>query len=211
MFNLVPEKIDRYIEGHYLETDKVLSEMEQYGMSRKFPLVGPQVGRLLFILTKLVKASRVLEIGSGYGYSAYWFAKALPASGKVVQTEYSKENSDQARDFFTRGGLLKKTELHTGDGLELIAKIGGPVDILFLDLDKKSYAAALEKDKPLLKTGGLVIADNTLWSGQAADPSIKDEDTEGIRRFNKKLFSDPDFFTTILPVRDGVAVGLRIH
>jgi len=205
---IVDREIDRYIEGRFTEPDAVLQEMERLGGVRNFPIVGPQVGRTLFILAKLVRAKRVFEMGSGFGYSAYWFARALPAGGKVHQTETSAENSKLARDFFARGGLQKKAEFLVGDGIKLIDQVSGKFDIIFLDLDKENYPAAYQKAKPRLRKGGLLLADNVLWFGKILEDR-DDPETLGIKEFTRLLFRDPDYFATILPIRDGIGVGLR--
>lgn len=209
MIEIVSKAIDQYIEGQYQEDDSILREMQAWGEERDFPLVGPQVGRLLFILTKLLKAERVLEMGSGYGYSAYWSAKALPTDGKVIQTEFSQANSKKAREFFKRGGLSDKAEFFVGDALKLVDEISGNFDIIFLDLNKEQYPAAFKKAKSRLKAGGLLLADNTLWFGRVIEDD-KDPTTQGIREFTQLLFGDKDFFATILPVRDGVALGYKL-
>ena len=207
-FAVVSPKIDRYLEGLLAEKDPVLREMEKLGRSRDFPIVGPQVGRVLYILAKLTGAKRVFEMGSGFGYSAYWFAKAMPAGGRVYQTEGSEQNSRQAQDFFRQGGLSKKTEFLVGDALQLIDRVKGPLDIVFIDMDKENYPAAFKKAKKRIRKGGLILADNTLWFGKVLEGPC-DPQTKGILEFTRLLFNDPDFFATILPIRDGVAVGYR--
>ncbi len=206
---IIHEAINRYIEEQYHDQDPVLREMQVYGEKRDFPLVGPQVGRLFFILTRLLKPKRIFEMGSGYGYSAYWFAKALPEGGTVYQTEYSEENSLKAREFFKKGGLTRKTEFLVGDALNLIDGVSGQFDIIFIDMDKKNYPAAFQKAKERLSPGGLFMADNTLWFGKVLDPH-PDEDTRGILKFTDLLFKDPDFLATIAPIRDGVAIGYKL-
>jgi predicted O-methyltransferase YrrM len=206
---IVAREIDRYIEGLYSESDPVLQEMERYGHARNFPLVGPQVGRVLFMFTKLLGAKRIFEMGSGFGYSAYWFAKALARGGKVYQTETSDENSKLAQEFFKKSGLGGKSEFLVGDGTQWIDKIGGEFDIIFMDMNKYQYPAGFQKAKARLKKGGLLLADNVLWFGQVLEES-DDPDTLGIKEFTRLLFHDPDFFATILPIRDGVGVGYRL-
>lgn len=208
MMEIVDREIDRYIESWFTEPDAVLQEMERLGRVRNFPIVGPQVGRTLFILAKLARAKRVFEMGSGFGYSAYWFARALPRGGKVYQTETSSENSNLAREFFTRGGLRKKAEFLVGDGIELIDRVSGKFDIIFLDLDKENYPSAYHKVKPRLRKGGLLLADNVLWFGKVLEDH-DDPETLGIKEFTRLLFCDPDYFATVLPIRDGIGVGMR--
>ena len=209
MLSLIPENLNRYIEKQYQEKDGVLSEMESYGEKLHFPFVGPQVGHLLFILTQLLKPKRIFEMGSGYGYSAYWFAKALPPGGKVYQTDDSQKNSSKSLEFFQKGGLLSKTEFLVGDALTLFDQMEGDFDIIFIDMDKKSYPEGFLKAKRRLRKGGLLIADNTLWSGKVLDKN-PDQDTQGILKFTQLLFNDPGFFSTLVPIRDGVALGYKL-
>lgn len=205
---LILRNVNKYIEGRYSQADPVLEEMGRLGAARDFPIVGPQVGRVLFILAKLARAKRIFEMGSGFGYSAYWFAKALAPGGKVYQTEMSAENSKLSREFFKRAGLEKKSEFLVGDGLKWIDEIGGAFDIIFIDIDKENYPAAFQKAKPRLKKGGLLLADNLLWFGKVLENN-RDPETLGIKEFTRLLFEDKDLFATILPIRDGVGVGYK--
>lgn len=205
---ITAREIERYIEGLPVEQDPVREEMERLGRARNFPIVGPQVGRVLFILAKLVGAKRVFEMGSGFGYSAYWFAWALPAGGKVYQTEGSLQNSKLAREFFKQAGLEKKSEFLVGDGLKLIDQVKGTFDIVFIDINKENYPAAYQKARRRLRKGGLLLADNLLWFGKVLEETDEPE-TLGIKEFTRLLFRDPDFFATILPIRDGVGVGYK--
>lgn len=207
-FVAVRPEIDRYLDNWTREKDPILQEMERRGNALDFPIVGPQVGRLLFLLTKGVGAKRIFEMGSGFGYSAYWFAKALPAGGRVYQTEGSKENSEMAKDFFIRGGLSKKSEFLVGDALQGIDRTKGLFDIIFIDIDKEKYPAAFQKAKGRIRKGGLLLADNLLWFGKVLEKRT-DPQTKGIQEFTRLLFGDPDFFATILPIRDGVGIGYR--
>ncbi len=205
---IIAATINDYIEHQVAEKDPVLIEMQAYGEKRNFPYVGPQVGRLLLILTKLLGPKKIFEVGSGFGYSAYWFAKALPAGGKVIQTEFEKAHSEKAREFFKRAGLLEKSDFLVGDGLSLLKQTPGGLDIVFLDLEKEKYPEAFRLAKGRLCKGGLLIADNTLWFGRVIEKS-KDPATVGIQEFNKLLFSDPEFFSTLVPIRDGLAIGIK--
>ncbi len=201
-------EIERYIEGLFVDPDPVLQEIERLGKVKKFPIVGPQVGRVLYLLAKLAGAKNIFEMGSGFGYSAYWFARALPAGGKVYQTEGSPENSKLARDFFKRAGLEKKAEFLVGDGVKLIDQVKGTFDIIFIDIDKENYPAAFKKAAPRLRKGGLLIADNLLWFGKVLEDTDEPE-TLGIKEFTRLLFRDSEFFATVLPIRDGVGVGYK--
>jgi caffeoyl-CoA O-methyltransferase len=133
----------------------------------------------------------------------------MGSAGRVVLTEGKPENVDAARGYFDRAGLLDRAVFETGNGLEAIERYPGPFDIVFLDLDKHDYPAALARALPRLRKGGLLIADNTLWSGKAARPA-EDDATRGIQEFNRRVMASPDLVATILPLRDGVLVAVRL-
>ena len=208
MLPIIHQAIEQYLDKYSIEEDPVLTEMQAYGESIEFPLIGPQVGRLLYILASTLKAKRILEMGSGFGYSAFWFAKALPESGKVIQTEFGKHHCEKSREFFEKGKMLEKTEIHHGNSVEIADQLEGPFDIVLIDADKEYYPLAFQKTKDKISPGGLLIADNTLWFGRVLDQN-PDEGTRGILDFTKLLFEDSSFFSCMLPVRDGVAIGLK--
>ncbi len=206
---IVQPKIEEYLYDILPQRDKVLQEMEAFGKARDFPIVGPLVGRLLYQLTLLTKARLILEMGSGYGYSAYWFAKAVTWDGKVICTEDNPMNKSRAMDYFKRGGVEKKIEFHLGDALKIIDELKGRFDIIFIDIDKEQYPRAFKKALPRLRKGGLLIADNIIWSGQVVEPN-PDRATKGILEFTKLLYTSKQLFTTIIPLRDGVSVSIKL-
>ena len=200
--------VEHYIENLYPLEDPILKEMESLGNQTGFPLVGPLVGRVLYQLANLARAEKVFEMGSGFGYSAFWFGLAIPEQGIVHLTDQSKKNSDLSREFLVRANLAHKARFHVGDAIEILSKTQDTFDIIFIDIDKESYPKALAVAKPKLKIGGLLIADNLLWQGRVLE---KDEEpsTRGIREFSQKLYNDCDFISTLLPIRDGVGVAYR--
>ena len=206
--DIVHPDIEKYLWNSIPDRDAVLTEMERVAEGRDFPIVGPMVGRLFHLLTVSTKAKKVLELGSGFGYSAYWFARGVGKDGKVTLTEKDPENIRLAEQYFRRGGLIDRVEILQGDALKLIEKLSGPYDVIFNDIDKKDYPKAFRKAVPLLKKGGLFIADNVLWDGKILD-SKPDEATAGILTFNRLIFSK-EMFTTILPLRDGVSISLKL-
>ena len=210
MENLLPAPVDRYLHEIAPASEPVLREMEEVALERDFPIVGPLVGRLLFVLARSIRAEAIFEIGSGFGYSAIWFAKAMSGAGRVVMTEGNPANVDAARGYFDRVGLRDRAVFERGDGLEILERYPGPFDIVFLDLDKKDYPRAFERALPKLRKGGLLIADNTLWSGKVAEPDVDDEPTRGIREFNRRVMTSPELMATLLPLRDGVAVAIKL-
>ncbi len=207
--DIVDPQIEAYLDKTLTVNNPVLREMQRYGESRGFPIVGPQVGRLLHILAQTIGATRVLELGSGFGYSAMWFASAVGPQGRVVMTESSKTNLERARDYFKRAGMSRRVQMEQGDALEIIKAMPGWFDLIYNDIDKQHYPQTLEPVRAKLRPGGLFITDNMLWSGTVLNPS-RSADVRGIKEFTKMLLASPDFLTTILPIRDGVAVALKI-
>lgn len=206
---IVSSDIERYITEIIPERDPVLADMEEFAARREFPIIGPLVGRLLYLITTTMKAKQVLELGSGYGYSAYWFAKAVGKDGKVICTDGSPENHERAMEYFTRGRIADRVEFHVGDALKLIDSFDGEFDIVFNDIDKAQYPKAFRKAIPRLRRGGLFIADNVLWSGKILDKK-PDAATAGIITFNRMLYSSKDLFTSIVPLRDGISLSMKL-
>jgi caffeoyl-CoA O-methyltransferase len=208
MLPIIHAEIVKYLSSIRLPSDPLLAEMETLAAERDFPIVGPDVGRLLFILARFAGARRVLELGSGFGYSAYWFALALPQEGEVHCTDQSADNHEQAQTYFRRAGMETKLHFHVGDALSLARAINGPFDIIFNDIDKEDYPAVIETATPLLRSGGLLVTDNALWSGKVAEPE-PDATTRGVLRFNQGLAADARYETVILPLRDGLSVAMK--
>jgi len=211
MSGIVAKKIETYISGLDGRQDPVRAEMEALARGSDFPIVGPQVGRLLGILARGIEARRVLELGSGYGYSALWFARALSNGGGVTCTDLSTENRDRALEFFRRAGVQDRVSFHVGDALAFARTLAGPFDIVFNDIDKEHYPESVSVVVPLLRVGGLFITDNVLWSGKVAAGGRPDAATAAILEFNRAVSSRDDLETVILPLRDGVAVCQKIR
>lgn len=206
---ITPPELEAYMEGLLPSRHPVLLEMEAEGKRRGFPLVGPMVGALLAMLTKAVGARRVLELGSGFGYSAFWFAEALPEEGRLLAFEHDPENVRLAEDYLGRAGLAEKADFRAGDALELIEAESGPFDIIFVDIDKHSYPQVPAKALPRLRAGGLLITDNTLWYGRVLGEP-EDDWAAGVQDYNRMVSTDPNLMTVIIPLRDGVAVSLKL-
>jgi caffeoyl-CoA O-methyltransferase len=202
-------RLDQYLLRLTPGRDRHLREMERLAARRGFPIVGPLVGRFLYQLATGMRASRVLEFGSGFGYSAYWFALAMGKTGKVTLIDGDPANLARAEACFERAALPARFIYHAGDALEVAARLNGTYDIVFNDIDKEAYPQTIDPAARLLRPGGVFITDNVLWSGRVFDSSA-DPATEGIRAFTRKLYRDRRFFTTIVPLRDGLAVATRI-
>jgi predicted O-methyltransferase YrrM len=211
MREIVNQRVEDYILSLDGSTDPVQLKMEEIAKGNGFPIVGPQVGRLLGILARNAGARRILELGSGYGYSALWFARAMQHGGIVFCTDLSQENCDQALAFFREADLEESMRFHVGDALSFARAQSEPFDIVFNDIDKKDYPESIDVALSLLRAGGLFITDNVLWDGKVVAAGKLDTTTEAIRRFNSILMSRGDLETVILPVRDGVAICQKVR
>jgi len=200
--------IDRYLSELSSPKDPILGEMEMLAAERSFPIVGPQVGRLLYVLAASASAKRIIELGSGFGYSAYWFARAVGPDGLVVLTETSPERAAEAKRFLERGGMLDRVRIEIGDALEIIDRIGGDFDIVFNDIDKERYPLVLERAAAALRPGGLLISDNMLWFGAVLEDPPYEASTQGVLELTRLLYESEDFRTVLLPLRDGVTVSV---
>jgi predicted O-methyltransferase YrrM len=207
--DIVNPVIEEYLRHMAPPSDEVPMEMERLAERRRFPIVGPLVGRLLYVLARSIDARDVFECGSGFGYSAYWFARALPPDGHVILTEGSAENCASARGFLGRASLMGKAVIEKGDALEILARHPGPFDIIFCDIDKRDYPRVYPLAKPRLRSGGIFLCDNMLWSGRVASREHQDDDTRGVRELTRLLYADTEFDTTIVPLRDGVSISLK--
>ena len=202
--------IEKYLHAMLPVRDEVLREMEREAAKREIPIVGPVVARLLFQLALIARAQTVFELGSAIGYSTLWWAQAVGPAGRVVYTDSSRKNADEARRYFERAGVARQVDIRVGDALEMLSEEKpDSYDIIFNDIDKEDYPRVLPLAATRIRKGGLLIADNALWQGDVADPNAEDAATCGVREFNQLLYASPDFFTTIIPIRDGVAVALR--
>jgi len=201
--------VDDYLYSMLPKRDDVLVEMEEYATQHNVPIVGPAVARVLQQLALMLNARSVFELGSAIGYSTIWWAQAVGEKGRVVYTDGDVKNAERARSYFTRAGVSDRITLHTGDALEVLSEQKQEFDIIFNDVDKDDYPRVLRLVAPRLRKGGLFITDNVLWSGRVAQKNPTDSRTKAIVEFNRKLQDSKDFYTTILPIRDGLAVALK--
>jgi caffeoyl-CoA O-methyltransferase len=202
--------VEDYLYSVLPERDDVLAEMEDEAAKRDIPIVGPAVGRILHQLALMIGAKNVFEMGSAIGYSTIWWARAVGKGGVVGYTDGDPKNAQQARGYFERAGVANRITISTGDALELLSEQKQEFDIIFNDVDKEDYPRVLRLALPRLRKGGLFVTDNVLWSGKVADAKNKEASTKAIVEFNKALYASPEFFTTILPIRDGVAVAVKV-
>ena len=201
--------VDDYLYSMLPKRDEVLAEMEDYASQHTIPIVGPAVARVLLQLALMINAKTVFELGSAIGYSTIWWAQAVGEKGRVVYTDGDAKNAERARRYFDRAGVANRITLHTGDALEFLSEQKQEFDIIFNDVDKEDYPRVLRLVSPRLRKGGLFITDNVLWSGRVAQRNPKEAQTKAILEFNRLLYNSGEFFTTIMPIRDGLAVALR--
>lgn len=208
--NLLPEDVNNYIRSLHDHLDHpVLLEMEARAEEKGFPIVGRMVGAALEMLARGIGARRVFELGSGFGYSAYWFARAVGAEGEVTLTDGDEANTRLSREYLERAGLAGRCRFVTGDAVGSLAEADGAFDVIYCDIDKEGYPAAWAAAAERLGAGGLYLCDNVLWSGKVADPQNKEATTEAIREHNRAVFEDARFVSTIMPIRDGVIAALK--
>ena len=213
--HIVDPAIEVYMRSLIPSPDPVRAEMEALAARRDFPIIGPLVGNFCALQARAIQARRVFEMGSGFGYSTLWFARAVGSDGLVVHTEGAADNSGQARDFLERAGVARWVRFEVGDARDILAeeiRRGGtlPFDVVFVDMDKEQYPDALTLARRVLRPGGLLICDNMLWSGRVLRPAGADEATRGILEMTRLLRQAEDFQTTWVPLRDGVTVSLKL-
>ncbi|MDQ4143787.1 MAG: class I SAM-dependent methyltransferase [Actinomycetota bacterium] len=213
--NLLPEPVDGYLNRLAATDDEpVLLEMEALADANGFPIVGRLCGVFLEVCARAVGARRIFELGSGFGYSAYWFSRATGSEGEIHLTDGDPENEAKALDFLGRAGLDGPIRYHVGDALSALREVDGDFDIVYCDIDKDGYPDAWRQGRERVRVGGLYICDNMLWSGRVAGMGGDDgrpEWTAAIDETNTLIAADPDFRSFINPTRDGVVTAIRIR
>ena len=205
------EDVDSYLYELLPRRDAVVEEIEAYADQHRVPIIGPAVARLLYLLVQTSGAKRIFEMGSAIGYSTIWLARAAGPQAEIIYTDGDPQNARRAQDYFRRAGVAKRIVVQTGDALELVKKASGKFDAIFIDVNKHQYPDALRAALPKLKKGGLILTDNTLWSGKAARPAAPDDkDTQGVKEFNRLIYGSKDLFPVLIPLRDGFTVARKL-
>jgi predicted O-methyltransferase YrrM len=212
--DIVDPRIETYMEARLRRFDApVLLEMESYATERGFPIVGRNVGVTLEVLARAAGARRIMELGSGFGYSAYWHARAVGSRGEVHLTDGDPENEARAAEYLGRAELADRVRFHVGDAVEELGKLEGDFDVIFSDIDKDGYPDAWRAASDRIRPGGLYVCDNVLWYGRVAveDPEdARPHYTEAVLEHNRLVAEDERYVSTIVPTRDGVLVAIRI-
>ena len=197
--------VNDYLDSLLPKRDAVLKEIEALARKRDIPIIGPAVARIVHQLVRLIKAKTIFEMGSAIGYSTIWIARAAGEGSTVYYTDSDPENAKRAGRFIERAGVRERVRILTGDALDLFDQTPGTFDIVFCDVNKEQYPQAFHKAVPRIRNGGLFLADNVLWHGRVTEPPANAA-TRGILEFNRLIYSSPELFPTILPIRDGFAV-----
>jgi predicted O-methyltransferase YrrM len=204
---------EAYLSKIHQAPSPLLLELEELGHKDGIPILERASGRLLATLVHCMQASRILEIGTAYGYSTLWMALAMPIAGRLWTIDPDRGRTDIARSFFERAGVAGKIDITNQPAVEVLENFPHRnLDIVFLDANKEQYPQYLELCVPMLKLSGLMIVDNLLWHNRAAaEPKADDdESTLAIRRFNELFLKHPQLDATIVPVGDGVGIGARV-
>lgn len=194
--------------------DPVLVEMEARAAEHGFPIVGRATGRYLELAARSVGARRVMELGSGYGYSAYWFARAVGTGGEVVCTDGDPSNAALAEEYLSKAEVWGRVRYRVGDALEGFAAEGGDFDVVYCDVDKEGYPECWRAARERIRVGGLWLCDNVIWNGRVATGTDGDDTpglTAAIRAHNQMVAADDRFVASIVPIRDGVMTALRVR
>jgi caffeoyl-CoA O-methyltransferase len=200
--------IEEYIYALLPPRDAVLAAMEEEAAARRIPIVGPAVGTLLGQLVAISGAKRIFELGSAIGYSTLWMARAAGPDGEVHYTDSSAQRAEEARRYFERAGVAGRLRVHVGDALQSLRDTPGEFDLIFNDIDKEGYPAALELARKRLRKGGLFVTDNVLWHGEVLNP--EGAEARAVVEFNNKLFTSVDLVASLVPLRDGLAIAIRL-
>lgn len=211
MTDLISPQVTQYLNSLLPNREPEMMEMEAIAEREDFPIIGPASGYLCYLVTRMLKAKRVFEMGSGYGYSTAWFARAVieNGGGEVFHVVMEQDLSKSARGHLSRMGYEGVVTFREGEAIQILKETAGPFDIIFNDIDKDAYPDSLEIIGTKLRPGGVLIIDNMLWYGRIFDSSDKTPDTEGVREFTRRITSDPGWIAALVPIRDGLIVAMK--
>ncbi len=209
---LFSDELRAYLDGLVPARAPELQHMEAYAREHNFPIIGPAAGQCCYVLTRLAGARRVFELGSGYGYSTAWFPRAVRENGggEVHHVVWDAALSARARRHLAALGYGDIVRYHVGEAVGILRVTTGPFDVAFMDIDKSDYAAAIPVIAGRLRPGGVLIVDNALWSGRVFDSADTSPDTTAIRGATRLLTAGADWASTLVPIRDGLMVAVRL-
>jgi caffeoyl-CoA O-methyltransferase len=205
------DQLRDYLHALVPERPPELQAMEAYALETDFPIIGPAAGQLCYLISRILAARQVFELGSGYGYSTAWFARAVHENGggTVHHVVWDEDLSNQARRHLSALGYDDVVRYHVGEAVATLQQTAGPFDVIFNDIDKHAYPASLPVIAQKLRRGGVLIIDNMLWSGRIFDASDTSRATQGVREFTRLITADPAWIVSLVPIRDGLIVAYR--
>jgi predicted O-methyltransferase YrrM len=207
---ILADGINAYLERLTGRGPEALASLEKDGLREGWPIVGAAEGMFLHLLARAIRAQRILELGTAIGYSASWFALAVGPKGKVVTVEGDPAAAGQARRNLAALGLADRVEVREGFAQDVLRELRGPFDLVFNDIDKAGYLDVLGPALRLLRVGGLLVTDNVLWQGEVARGGRSSE-ARTIREYNARIAADRRLVSSLLPLRDGVSVSLKVE
>lgn len=212
MPDILAPDLSHYVDSLIPERAPELQKMEEWGRANDFPIIGPACGHLCYEVTRMIGARRVFELGSGYGYSTAFFARAVKENGggTVHHVVWDEDLSKRARGHLAALGLDDAVEYHVGEAIETLRKTDATFDLIFNDIEKKDYPTALPVIEEKLRPGGVLIVDNMIWHGRVYDEKEHSPDTEGVRALTRALTRSPRWISSIVPLRDGLIVAVRV-
>jgi len=207
----VPDEINHYLDGLVPPRPAEMQTMEAYARKTGFPIIGAASGHLCYLVARMIGARQVFEMGSGYGYSTAWFAKAVQENGggTVYHVVWDKELSRKAREHLSALGFDGIVQYRVSEAVQALREADGPFDLIFNDIDKDAYPDALPVIADKLRAGGVLVVDNLFWHGEVFDPHNHTQDTEGVREFTRRIATDSKWIASIVPIRDGVLVAYK--
>lgn len=207
------ERLERYVTGLFAAEDAVLARIRARHAEAGLPAIhiSPDEGKLLAVLLRAIEATSVLEIGSLGGYSGVWLARALPAIGRLTTIEKDPRHAALARQAFAEAGVASRVRVIEGTALEVLPTLAAGFDAVFVDADKEPLAQYYEWSMKLLRRGGLLLCDNAFFHGAAVNEGADSAAARGVRAFNALAAGDPRLAATIVPVRDGLLVGVKVE
>ena len=208
---LLAPQLNEYLEHLVPSRPAEMQAMEAYAKQARFPIIGPVAGHFCYLLARMTGARRIFEMGSGFGYSTAWFARAVKENGggTVYHVVWDEALSRRARTHLRTLGFDGVVEYHVGEAVQTLRQTAGTFDLIFNDIDKEGYPASLPVVTEKLRPGGVLIVDNMFWHGQIFDAKDQTEETEGVRRLTTLITSDPGWISSIVPLRDGLLVAYR--
>lgn len=212
MVNNYKASLERYLDELVPERPPELQKMEAYAAKHNFPIIGPASGQACYQIARLIQAKRIFELGSGYGYSTAWFARAVRENGggQVHHVVWDNELSQRAQEHLQALGYSDLVTFHVSEAVQALQQTDGPFDLVFNDIDKPAYPASLAVIEEKLRPGGVLIIDNMVWGGRVWDETNREVTTQAIRQTTEMLTTSPNWISSLLPIRDGLLVAYKV-